>query len=387
MGRVRFEAGVPASINSESNNENEYDSKFSFAVEEGYKMIDREMKFLITYREKTDNDIIDEYGTPISFVPAPVVTPTEYPVSDMGIIVPAVTTPVVTLSAEVQSILTKFDNGDYLIPNGINTGIDLVKSGSITNDLFLITFNNLINTGIIIDTTIPIEKLYDVIIYRINEFGGTFTEVINGITGTRMAELENEFLTTLVGRPIPTDQEIYDHYNYVDTSIPFNSITQKIGAFTLKDGRLKGRIDYETTDEFNTYYYNKPIYSVVHIRDQYGADILSTAKVNNLNFTAKENTEWTNIEENVGDNNAVKIKFNVLNNPDKTLPKFSPEIVTEIVCVDCFPPCQIGQHRNFNGKCVPDDQPSVGGKPNIIALLGGVTALIGTLALLVSKRS
>ena len=31
-------------------------------------------------------------------------------------------------------------------------------------------------------------------------------------------------------------------------------------------------------------------------------------------------------------------------------------------------------------------QPSRGGKPTVIALLGGVTALLGTLALLGSKR-
>ena len=311
-------------------------------------------------------------------------TTTITPTTNGVVITP--TTPTITISVEVQAILTKFDNNDYTFPSWFNNNITWVKDGRLTSNEFLDVFNYNLQLGVIIDKTIPVEKLYDVIIYRINDFGGTFSEVINGVTGTRMAELEAKYLTTLVGRPIPTDQEIYDYYNYVDTSIDENSITQKIGAFTIKDGWLKGRIDYKTTEKFNAYYYNKPIYSVVSIEDQYGADILSTPKVNNLNFTAKENTEWTNIEENVGDNNAVKIKFNVSKNPDKTLP-FSLEIETEIVCVDCFPPCQIGQHRNFNGKCVADDQPPVGGKPTVLALLGGVTALIGTLALLGSKRS
>jgi hypothetical protein len=292
----------------------------------------------------------------------------------------------IIISAQVQVILTKFDNNDYEYPSWFNNNIGYVKDGSITSNEFLTAFNNLLQTGVIIDKTIPVEKLYDVNTYRINEFGGTFNIIVYGITGLEMLELEKLYLVTISGRPTPSDQEIYDFYNFVDTSIDFNSITQKIGAFTLKDGKLKGRIDYKTTEKFNAYYYNKPIYSVVHIRDQYGADILSTPKVNNLNFTAQENTEYTIIDENVGDINAVKIQFHISKNVNTTLP-FSPMIETELVAEEIgLKPCPIGQHRNFNGKCVADDQPPVGGKPTVIALLGGVTALIGTLALLGSKR-
>ena len=320
--------------------------------------------------------------TGIKVVIPPVITP---PVVIPPVVPPVIVPPVIVLSAEVQAILTKFDNNDYTYPSWFNSNIGYVKDGSITSNEFLAAFNNLLQTGVIIDKTIPVEKEYDVNTYRINEFGGIFNQIIYGIDGNRLLELEKEFLVTLVGKPTPSDQEVYDFYNFVDTSIDFNSITQKIGAFTLKDGKLKGRIDYKTTEKFNAYYYNKPIYSVVQINDQYGADILSTPKVNTLNFTAQENTEYTIIDENVGDINAVKIQFHISKNANTTLP-FSPMIETEIVCMDCFPPCQIGQHRNFNGKCVADDQPPVGGKPTVIDLLGGVTALIGTLALLGSKR-
>ena len=64
-------------------------------------------------------------GQPIG---VPVVTPTPTPI---------------IISNEAQIILNKFDNGDYLIPSGVNSGIELVRNGSVTSELFVSTFNNL----------------------------------------------------------------------------------------------------------------------------------------------------------------------------------------------------------------------------------------------------
>ena len=221
----------------------------------------------------------------------------------------------IIISTEVQAILTKFDNNDYTYPSWLNENITWVKDGRITSNEFLNVFNNLLQAGTIIDKTIPVEKLYDVNTYRINEFGGTFNIIVYQITGLEMLELEKEFLVTISGRPTPSDQEIRDFYNFVDTSININSISVKLGAFTLKDGRVKGRIDYKTTELFNPYYYNKPIYSWVTIYNQSGAEIKIgdkdnfSGKQNILNFTTSERDEFTNIDEKVGDVSAITLKL------------------------------------------------------------------------------
>jgi hypothetical protein len=60
------------------------------------------------------------------------------------------------ISPQAQIILNKFDNGDYIIPIGINSGIELVRNGSVTSELFISTFNNLLLNGTIIDKTITV---------------------------------------------------------------------------------------------------------------------------------------------------------------------------------------------------------------------------------------
>ena len=187
----------------------------------------------------------------------------------------------------------------------------------------------------------------------------------------------------LSDKPRPTDDEVRDFYNFVDTSIDTNMISQSIGAFTLKDGKVTGKIIYIAESAFNSYYYNKPVTSVVQIKDQSGSTI--KLKTNNLNFTETQRDETITINEGVGDLNAVKIEFYVWKNVNEpipfTLPKID-EIVADEIGLD---PCPIGQHRDFNNKCVPDD-PIVAGTTSLLGKFMGVTALIGTLALLGSKR-
>jgi hypothetical protein len=293
------------------------------------------------------------------------------------------TTPTITISAEVQAILTKFDNNDYTFPSWFNSNIGYVKDGSITSNEFLAAFNNLLQAGTIIDKTIPVEKEYDVTVLRINEFGGVYSELFYGIKGNKLLELESQFLVVLSDKPRPTDDEVRDFYNFVDTSIDTNMISQSIGAFTLKDGKVTGKIIYIAESAFNSYYYNKPVTSVVQIKDQSGSTI--KLKTNNLNFTETQRDETITINEGVGDLNAVKIEFYVWKNVNEpipfTLPKID-EIVADEIGLD---PCPIGQHRDFNNKCVPDD-PIVAGTTSLLGKFMGVTALIGTLALLGSKR-
>ena len=50
----------------------------------------------------------------------------------------------IIISAQVQAILTKFDNNDYTFPSWFNSNIGYVKDGSITSNEFLAAFNNLL---------------------------------------------------------------------------------------------------------------------------------------------------------------------------------------------------------------------------------------------------
>ena len=229
--------------------------------------------------------------------------------------------PIITISTEVQAILTKLDNNDYTYPSWFNNNIKWVNDGTITSNEFLVAFNNLLQTGVIIDkSALPIE----------------------------------------------------------DITISGNMVSQSIGAFKLENGYVTGDIIYIAESSFNPYYYNKPLTSIVQIKDPRGFSII--LKTNNLNFTATERDERISINEKVGDINGVKIEFYVwesLQNPIL----FSGKKISEIVCVDCFPPCPINQHRNFNGKCVPDDPI----ESSLLNKVMGVTAILGTLALLGSK--
>ena len=166
----------------------------------------------------------------------------------------------------------------------------------------------------------------------------------------------------------------------IDTSISANMVSQSIGAFKLEGDRVQGDIIYIAESSFNPYYYNKTITSVIQIKDQSGYTIKT--KTNNLNFTATERDERISINESVGDLNAVKIDFFVWQSIESPV-AFSMKKTDEIVALEVgLSPCPIGQHRDFNNKCVPDD-PIIGS--SLLAKFMGVTALIGTLALLGSK--
>tara|TARA_R110002012_G_scaffold12918_2_gene56677 strand:+ start:810 stop:2276 length:1467 start_codon:yes stop_codon:yes gene_type:complete len=308
-----------------------------------------------------------------------------------------------TISPEVQIIIDKFENNQYVIPNNVNAGIDLIKNGSITNSVFLQNFNNLVSTGIIIDKTLqptipepqpapapapapaPEVKKYDVNTYRLNEFGGVFNQIFYGIDGVKLQELESKYRVTLVGSPTPSDQEIFDFYNYVDTSTNETMVSQSIGAFSLENGKVKGKILYIAESSFNPYYYNKTLYSYVQIKDQLGNNL--KLKSNNLNFTETQRDETITIDEGIGNEiSAVKIEFFVFAKADLTLPltnKKDDEVIAKEVNL---PPCPIGQHRNFNGECVDDGGQDIGGSTSLLGKVMGVTALLGTLALLGSKR-
>ena len=215
------------------------------------------------------------------------------------------TLPVITLSSEAQIILNKFDNGDYIILEGVNNGIELVKNGSITSELFVITFNRLLQNGQIIDKTItvtppvvtPPELTFCINVYDIRSSGSVYSTHYDKINLSNLENLlnQNKYIFYCKDGIIPTEKQVQDFYNFtplppaVDTSINETMVSQSIGSFILKDGKIRGEILYIANQSFNPFYYGKNLTSLVQIKSKFGIGI--TIKPNNLNFTQTERDE------------------------------------------------------------------------------------------------
>jgi hypothetical protein len=304
-------------------------------------------------------------------------------------------------------------NPDNFLPNGNVrvirvTGI-LANDYEVTDGVALANLQSYLDSGVfrlltqaeldyvappVIIPPVVVPKEYDVNTYRINQFGGVYNEIIYGIDDNRLLQLESQFLVTLVGSPTPSDQEVKDFYNYIDidTSVKPTMVSQRFLAFKIVDGYLQGNIQYVATGSFNPHYNNKIIYSVVQVQDSNGNFILignepkKTIKVNELRFTSSQIDEKININEYVGDIEAVTIQAFVSTKPDLITGEFFSGIISLEVVKDDGKTCPTGYHLGFNGKCVLDGGEETGGSTSILGKVMGVTALLGTLALLGAKR-
>ena len=364
--------------------------------------------------------------------------------------------PKALISDEAQIILNKFDNGDYTISQGTNSGIDLVKNGTITSELFVSTFNNLLSSKLIIDKTIT--PTYDFIIeldgkvrmfrigsteyteikvfpenvqsyidrnisrlltaaeraipyprpepepeptfcvntYNITDSGSVYSTHYEAITDQKVEELkQTQYVVSCSSTTLPTEKQVQDFYGFtplppaVDTSIDTTMISQSIGAFILKDGRIKGEILYIANQSFNPFYYGKNLTSLVQIKSKTGVSI--AIKPNNLNFTQTQRDERIQINESVGNFKELLIDFFVWDTPLSML-MFSEtkqiQVVEELPPdpdePDKFKPCEIGFHKDFSGKCVPDDPIGELPRDKLIDTLKGF--LFGTVALSLLAR-
>ena len=314
----------------------------------------------------------------------------------------------ITLSSQAQIILNKFDNGDYIISEGVNNGIELVKNGSISSELFVSTFQNLLDSGLIVDKTITVTPItHCVNIYTLDSGGNVLSHHYESITQQKVDELKQTQLVVECNADyLPTEQQVRDFYGYtapvVDSSINTTMVSQLIGTFILKDGRVKGQIMYITNEAqynnnnklisgFNPFYYSKTknLTSFVQIKSKTGIPI--AAKPNGLSFTQTEKDEIIHIDEAVGNFKELIIDFLVLKSPNDMRAFASPKQiqVVEELPEDPIDPkptstCQIGFHKDFSGKCVPDDPIGELPRDKLIDTLKGF--LFGTVALSLLAR-
>ena len=301
----------------------------------------------------------------------------------LGVIIP-----IITLSLDVQAILTKFDNNDYEYPyTDLPALISYVKNGTLSNENFLITINQLLDQKTIIDKTITITPIitYCVNVYTLDSGGNVLSDHYDKINLSNLQNLlsENKYVFYCKDGIIPTEQQVRDFYGYTapveDSSINSMMVSQSVGAFILKDGRLKGEILYIANTAFNPFYYNKSLTSLVQIKSKSGIPI--AIKPNNLNFTNTQRDERIQIDEAVGNFKELIVDFFVWKSTtDARIFTDNKQIqVIEEPPPDEPKPCQVGYHKDFNGKCVQDDPLPEIPRDKLIDTLKGF--LFGTVAL------
>ena len=147
----------------------------------------------------------------------------------------------VNLSNDIIQILNDIENGIILVPDWFRNNIEWVKNGHITQQEFRTAYNYLVEQQI---AHAPEQNL------------------------------------------IITD----------------NMITQTVDHFTIQNGRAIGQITFRATENFNPYYYNKNITTIIQFKDRNGINILPAVKQNTLRFTETERDEIILYDEGMNDN-------------------------------------------------------------------------------------
>ena len=292
------------------------------------------------------------------------------------------------ISPEAQGILNKIASGVISYPSYFNFNIDGVKSGTITSLEFVNAYNYLKSTGVIIDNTIVIPPQpisYCVNVYSINQVGTVSSVHIDPIYLADYQKLlsDGKMVYRCEDNIIPSEQQVREHYGYVTPivdKIDTTMVSQSIGSFVLLNGRVKGEILYIANTSFNSAFYNKPIVSLVQIKSETGTII--KIKENNLNFTLTERDERIQIDQAVEPYKKIIIEFYVW----KALTDSRAFSETKIIQVVEGDPeaCPIGYHKDFTGKCVPNDPVGAIPRDKLIDTLKGF--LFGTVALSLLAR-
>ena len=234
---------------------------------------------------------------------------------------------------------------------------------------------------------------YCVNVYTLDSGGNVLSNHYDSINITKFQQLTNEgkYVFLCEDGIIPSEQQVRNFYGYTapvaDSSINSMMVSQSVGAFILKDGRLKGEILYIANTAFNPFYYGKNLTSLVQIKSKTGIPI--AVKPNVLNFTNTERDERIQIDQAVGNFKELIVDFFVWKSTTD-LRAFTAnkqiQVVEELPPPEepDFKPCPIGYHKDFSGKCVPDDPLPEIPRDKLIDTLKGF--LFGTVALSLLAR-
>ena len=253
--------------------------------------------------------------------------------------------------------------------------------------------------GVIAPEPEPVQT-FCVNVYDIRDSGSVYSTPYAAITAEKVQELQlTKLVVSCEADYLPTEKQVQDFYGFVppapeiDTSINSTMVSQSVGAFILKDGRIKGEILYIANQSFNSFYYNKSITSIIQIKSKSGVTI--AIKSNNLNFTETQRDETIFIDESAGNFKELTIDFFVWDSPLSMVPFTETKQIqivdeTDIPDPDPFDPqppattCPNGFHKDFSGKCVPNDPVGEIPRDKLIDTLKGF--LFGTVALSLLAR-
>lgn len=241
----------------------------------------------------------------------------------------------------------------------------------------------------------PAPQTFCVNVYTLDNNGNILSNHYDNISFNDLQKLYDQqlYIITCEQGIIPTENQVRQFYGFIDPveqeTIDTTMVSQSIGSFTLKEGRLQGEILFIANTSFNPFFYNKPITSIVKIQSKSGVDLV--VKPNNLNFTQSQRDERIQIDEGVGNFKELIITFYVwrdISNPKAFSEVKQIQIVEEVDPVpddpDKFQPCPQGFHKDFSGKCVPDDPIGQTPPDKLIDTLKGF--LFGTVALSLLAR-
>jgi hypothetical protein len=240
----------------------------------------------------------------------------------------------VELAANVQQIISAIESRKLIIPDYFNNNIIWVKSGAITSQAFLDAYYYLSNQGII-HSPIAEPEIIEEPIIELPELSAnvkiTFTNPnIGGFSSSIsvddigelqiLSNVAPEWKYTLIGsstnQPISTLSELINNINDLlasvepepEPTIIDNMVTQQVINFNIINGRAVGSIRFLATNNFNPYYFNKPIVNIIQIKDPNGAKILDVVKENRLNFTETERDEIINYDEDMQGNTRATVE-------------------------------------------------------------------------------
>ena len=316
-------------------------------------------------------------------------------------------------------ILKNEDTGQTIIelnPNANTTNYFFQNLDSATNyKAYVIVINAIGNSfeqsygfktlGVKVEPEPEPDITYCVNVYTLDSGGNVLSDHYDKINLSNLQNLlsENKYVIQCKENIIPTEQQVRDFYGYTapvaDSSINSTMVSQSVGSFILKDGILKGEILYianqaqynnenKLISGFNPFYYSeiKNLISFVQINSKSGIPLIT--KPNGLNFTATERDERIQIDEGhageLQNYKEITINFLVLKSPSDMRAFASNKQIQVIETNGDGTECQINYHKDFSGKCVPDDPLPEIPRDKLIDTLKGF--LFGTVALSLLAR-
>ena len=163
----------------------------------------------------------------------------------------------------------------------------------------------------------------------------------------------------------------------INNSVDTTMISQSIGFFEIKDGRITGSVNYIANSSFNPFWYGQNISSFIQIKD-YATGTPIVVKENILQFTETERDEVINIDESSGNFTKLIIEFFVWVSISDSRPFSNVKSVVIEEQTGTPQPCQAGYHR-VDGICVPNDPPNPTAPDKFMGILKGM--LVGSFAL------